>query len=172
MQQAMQSTPSYATVLDDIPQALQYLIIVQNEKTEDVQKLYQGYQNIEKVIYLSAKKQLADAALDADIVNALQDAHIGLHAVVCGDEEFLWQVEQQLLLQGLIRAEIQLVKTQDNNRRIYCVHCFHLFSSTADEYCDCPQCATHLFIRSHFSERLGAYMGVSANAEDIRGEIA
>ncbi|GAA5002326.1 hypothetical protein GCM10023206_05160 [Acinetobacter puyangensis] len=172
MQQAMSSTPLYATVTDDMPRASEYLIIVQDQHTPNAQQLCQKCQQLEQAVILSAHDDPSLAALFHAIAANLTDAHIGIHALVYGDEYFLWQVAQQLSVHGLLKDEIQLIKNESLNKRIYCVHCFHLFQSTADEFCDCPQCATHLFIRSHFSERLGAYMAVCANAEEIQGETA
>ena len=170
MQPAMQSTPCYASVLNDIPQATQHLIILQDQDSAIAQQLLLQYQSVTALECLAARHQQFDADLKKELTDILEDLHTGLHVVVCGDEVFLWHSAQHLLAHGLILDEMQMIKTATTAKQIYCVHCFHLFSSSADEYCDCPQCATHLLIRSHFSERLGAYMGVCANAEELKGD--
>lgn len=173
MQPAMSSTPLYTNLNDVMPTTAAHLMILQDANSINAQQLGEKFQQVSAITYLSLKQNDAEFnELFSEIKAYLMEAHIGLRAVICGDEYFLWQVQQQLFQHGLNKAEIALIKNQSDVKRIYCVHCFHLFISTADEFCDCPQCATHLFIRSHFSERLGAYMAVCADAEETKGEIA
>ena len=55
--------------------------------------------------------------------------------------------------------EIELFK-QGARRRLYCVHCGHFQDIGSEGECTCGQCRVKLFVREHFSQRLGAYMGV------------
>ena len=60
---------------------------------------------------------------------------------------------------GLLGDEIELFK-QGARRRLYCVHCGHFQDIGSEGECTCGQCRVKLFVREHFSQRLGAYMGV------------
>ncbi|KAA8735020.1 hypothetical protein F4V57_04490 [Acinetobacter qingfengensis] len=166
MQDAMSSTPQYTESSHGLLLASRYFIILQDEKSDSALELMDQYQanNNAKIIILANPE---DALALHQLSQAFKQACIGTYAIVCGDEYFLWQIKNKLLDYGLVSAEILLIKTPSPNKQIYCVHCFHLFQSSADKFCDCPQCHTSLFIRSHFSERLGAYMAVCANAEQI-----
>ena len=89
----------------------------------------------------------------------LEQAQAGTRLYISGDETFLWHVYRLARHAGLLGDEIELFK-QGSRRRLYCVHCTH-FQDIGDEgQCTCEQCGVKLFVREHFSQRLGAYMGV------------
>lgn len=89
----------------------------------------------------------------------LEKAQAGTRLYVCGDESFLWHVYRLARHAGLLGDEIELFK-QGARRRLYCVHCGHFQDIGSEGECTCDQCRVKLFVREHFSQRLGAYMGV------------
>ena len=105
------------------------------------------------------------------IQQRLQHASTGWHVVVFGDEAFIWRVMQILFATGLMKEEISLVSST-GPRQVYCVHCGHQQLHSQQDYCDCEQCGVHLLVRSHFSRRLGAYMGICADADYPHGDAA
>ncbi|MDP3367631.1 MAG: dimethylamine monooxygenase subunit DmmA family protein [Pseudomonas sp.] len=78
---------------------------------------------------------------------------------VFGEDIFLGHVHRLARQAGLLGDEIELFK-QGARRRLYCVHCGHLQDIGSEGECTCGQCRVKLFVREHFSQRLGAYMGV------------
>lgn len=89
----------------------------------------------------------------------LEKAQAGTRLYVCGDESFLWHVYRLARHAGLLADEIELFK-QGSRRRLYCVHCTHFQDIGEEGECNCVQCGVKLLVREHFSQRLGAYMGV------------
>ena len=163
MQEAMQSTPSYRQVQELKPVHQNYLLILQQTNTAEAEQLSQQFAAFPKLVASSATFQ-------HELQTQLQAAQAGLHVVLCGDEIFLWQVTQNLMAQGLMKDEIQQVQTEPALKKVYCVHCGETQITTAEEFCHCEHCGVYLLIRSHFSERLGAYMGVCANPDQPQAE--
>ena len=50
-------------------------------------------------------------------------------------------------------------------RTVYCVHCRLMNEGVTTTVHRCVRCGTSLTVRDHFSRPLGAYMGVSVDAE-------
>jgi len=51
-------------------------------------------------------------------------------------------------------------------RSVYCVHCKAITHNAHTNIQPCSGCGKNLFVRDHFSRRLGAYMGLMVDAED------
>lgn len=51
-------------------------------------------------------------------------------------------------------------------RRIQCVHCKGITEDVTSQPATCSHCGLILFVRGHYSRRIGAYQGVCINAED------
>lgn len=99
----------------------------------------------------------------------LSQAPAGTRLYAVGDESFLWQAQRTARQAGLLVDEIELFK-QGTRRRMYCVHCSG-FQDIADEgECTCSHCGVRLLVREHFSQRLGAYMGVCLNPDQPYAE--
>jgi DNA-directed RNA polymerase subunit RPC12/RpoP len=99
----------------------------------------------------------------------LSQAPAGTRLYAVGDESFLWQAQRTARQAGLLVDEIELFK-QGTRRRLYCVHCSG-FQDVADEgECTCSHCGLRLLVREHFSQRLGAYMGVCLNPDQPYAE--
>ncbi|MHA3048117.1 dimethylamine monooxygenase subunit DmmA family protein [Acinetobacter sp. ANC 4639] len=158
MQEVMRSTPSYRQAQELKPVHGQYLLILQQANTLEAQHLADQFAAFPTLLATS------EAFLD-ELTAQLQQARAGLHVVVCGDEIFLWQVTQSLMAQGLMKDEIELIQTQPELKKVYCVHCGELQTTTAEDFYSCEHCGVYLLVRTHFSERLGAYMGVCANPD-------
>lgn len=89
----------------------------------------------------------------------LEQAPAGTRLQVLGDEAFLWHVCRLARHAGLLADEIELFKLGER-RRLYCVHCSEMQDIGSETECNCRHCGVKLFVREHFSQRLGAYMGV------------
>ncbi|MCG9494202.1 hypothetical protein MCL36_16885 [Acinetobacter pittii] len=167
MQEYMLSTPVYQTIHDLQMQHGKTLFLVQSSQaiaTQDIQQKMQGI-DLDN-FYIFQDSATCAEQLHTVISQCLSQAQAGWHAVICGDESFIWKADNALRQAGLLKDEIVRI-SMAGKRQVYCVHCFHIQSSTAEVFCRCEQCGIDLLIRTHFSERLGAYMGVCANAESL-----
>ena len=167
MQEHMLSTPVYQNIHDLQIQHGKTLFLVQSSQALAVQDIKQKIQcsDLENLFNLQDPATWAEQ-LHTMIFQRLNQASAGWHAVVCGDEHFIWMADAVLRQAGLFKDEITRV-CMAGKRQVYCVQCFHIQNSAAEDYCQCEQCGVNLLIRTHFSERLGAYMGVCANAESL-----
>ena len=105
------------------------------------------------------------AELPAALDRALQGAAMGLQAFLAGSEGLIGQAQAQLLAAGLPLGAIQSEHRGTAARRMQCVHCKTIAENvTVDPY-TCPGCGRALFVRDHFSRRLGAFQGVCIDAE-------
>ncbi|WP_423206063.1 hypothetical protein E2974_02965 (plasmid) [Paracoccus yeei] len=105
------------------------------------------------------------AELPAVLDRALQGAAMGLQAFLAGSEGLIGQAQAQLLAAGLPLGAIQSEHRGTAARRMQCVHCKTIAENvTVDPY-TCPGCGRALFVRDHFSRRLGAFQGVCIDAE-------
>jgi len=95
----------------------------------------------------------------------LHCASVGTHLYILGDEAFLWQVYGLAHAEGLLDDEIDLIESGPINRRVYCVHCTSLQDIGPESEVTCSHCHVVLGVREHFSQRLGAYMGVCENPD-------
>jgi predicted RNA-binding Zn-ribbon protein involved in translation (DUF1610 family) len=105
-------------------------------------------------------------ALEAHLPTAL----MGLRIYVAGSEKFMWDIAQLVQQYGVEDADIAKELTGTLARSVYCVHCKVITHNAHTNIQACDGCGKHLFVRDHFSRRLGAYMGLMVDAEDP-GEI-
>ncbi|WP_371226328.1 dimethylamine monooxygenase subunit DmmA family protein [Pseudomonas sp. QE6] len=101
----------------------------------------------------------------AALLECLAGASVGLQLLLSGDEAYLWPLHALARQAGLRPEEIHLLNQGEARRTIYCVHCTALQSGGPAEQHDCQQCGVRLEVRRHFSHRLGAYLGVCADAD-------
>lgn len=105
------------------------------------------------------------AALDAALDRVLADAAMGLQAFLAGSEGLIGQAQARIMAAGLPLGAIQSEHRGTAARRMQCVHCKTIAEGvTVDPY-RCPGCGRALFVRDHFSRRLGAFQGVCIDAE-------
>lgn len=175
MMEAMHSTPKYQS-LDALNwNATVFLLLAQSVDSALAQQLKQRLQPHQQLQVFS----LLDAADESfahfcnQVQASLQQANAGVHTVICGDESFIWMMQQCVVRSGSLKEEVSLLLECGTDlpqiKKVYCVHCGHTQKTSADDFCACANCQVELLIRSHFSERLGAYMGVCANAHQPIG---
>jgi predicted RNA-binding Zn-ribbon protein involved in translation (DUF1610 family) len=106
-----------------------------------------------------------DAAMKA-LEAYLPTALMGLRIYVAGSEKFMWDIAQIVQQYGVDDADIAKELTGTLARSVYCVHCKAITHNAHTNIQVCAGCGKNLFVRDHFSRRLGAYMGLMVDAED------
>lgn len=106
----------------------------------------------------------------AQLRHRLRRATVGLRLYAIGSEAFIWDVYNAATDMGMHPSEISLHRAGPLLRRVYCTHCRTMIEDVPVNIVTCPACAASLFVREHFSRRLGAFMGVKVDAE-VPGEI-
>lgn len=96
----------------------------------------------------------------------LQSADMGLRLYLVGCEDAIWQAAGIAARYGMSSAEIRLFQTGTKARPVFCVHCRAMTRGVRTNLVDCSGCGRTLFVRDHFSRRLGAYMGFQIDAEE------
>ena len=105
-----------------------------------------------------------DAALAA-LESRLQTSVMGLRLYLVGPEDAIWQAAGIATRHGMSSAEMRLFQTGTKARPVFCVHCRAMTRGVRTNLVDCSGCGRTLFVRDHFSRRLGAYMGFQVDAE-------
>lgn len=105
------------------------------------------------------------AVLATALERRLSTAGMGLRLYVAGREAFVWQASLAARAVGLREDEIQREACGSRARRVYCVHCRHIFAGVTTTPVPCPCCGMSLAVRDHFSPALAAYLGVCAIAQ-------
>lgn len=122
----------------------------------------------------TARDALQVAASQAELVQmlhaALRSAPVGTRLYLCGDEAFIWQCREIACHAGMLNEEIELF-CAGSRRQLYCVHCSALQDIADQTEVACANCGVNLLVRAHFSQRLGAYMGVCLDPNNVRGEV-
>lgn len=172
MSDAMYSTPIYQDYASIRKHASSYVIVLEQDDDAVLQQIYAQFSPDASYSILIASS--TDLQGWEQVKNALSQylaqVKAGVHTVVVGSEAFIWQIQQTLTAQGCMHDEYSLIRSASKQKAVYCVHCSHQQMTQATEFCHCEACGVYLLIRSHFSERLGAYMGVCANAHQPMGE--
>ena len=165
--QAMPSKPAYALA----PKALASgacLLVSQAEDLPIVASIStQLMQTASSMLTLCAAE--CAGAFTARVQQWLAQAAVGARLYVCGDEAFIWQVHGLGRQAGLLNEDIELFKC-GVTRKLFCVHCAALQDIDESTAVSCQRCGVHLYVREHFSQRLGAYMGVCLNPDCPLGE--
>ncbi|MEX1081555.1 MAG: dimethylamine monooxygenase subunit DmmA family protein [Halofilum sp. (in: g-proteobacteria)] len=162
---AMYSTPVYAEGLPNAPVTRRFLVCQVPQQLTDLRQQLPA----DDLPSESLSAAEAGDAFEARLTALLQEATIGTHLYVRGDESFLWHVRAAAYQQGLMDDEISLFRTGDR-RNVYCVHCSHMQDVGPGDETTCGGCGVVLTIRTHFSKRLGAYQGVCLDPDDPYGE--
>lgn len=175
MQDPMNSTPIYQKVNDINIQHGSTLFLLQRANDPVAQELLSRLKSVdlENVLILDQMPNLDLAHYLQSVTQRIQRAWAGWQAVILGEESFIWRFESLLVAQGLMKEEMSLISIA-GSRQVYCVHCGYLQIQihSNEDYCHCEQCGVYLLVRSHFSQRLGAYMGVCADADHSQGDAA
>lgn len=181
--QPLASTPLYQQQPQPVP-ATRRLLVSQSlarpevnalhtalaQFAEPLQVLALGESAVDPVALDSVEAFAEPQLLRARLQTLLATAPVGTRLYLCGDEVFLWDCRQLAEEAGLLDEEIELFRT-GARRRLYCVHCA-TFQDIADEaLAECASCGVQLLVRTHFSRRLGAYMGVCSDPNLPRAEV-
>ena len=181
--QAMASTPLYQQQPQPAP-AARRLLVCQSFARPEVEALRSALAQFAEPLQVLTLSSAAGEprvghsverfdqpqALRERLQALLAEAPVGTRVYLCGDEVFLWDGRQLAEEAGLLDEEIELFRT-GARRRLYCVHCA-TFQDIADEaFAECASCGLHLLVRTHFSRRLGAYMGVCSDPNLPRAEV-
>lgn len=106
-----------------------------------------------------------ETALLRALRGILEVSRMGLRLYAVGPEAFLWTVDHIAMDYGFGKGEVIKFPAGSLARRVYCSHCKTISDGVVTNLHRCPGCGTTLQVRDHFSRRLGAFMGVKADAE-------
>ena len=95
----------------------------------------------------------------------LPNALMGLRIYVAGSEKFIWSIAEAVHDYGVDDRDIYKELSGTLARSVYCVHCKAITHDAHTNIKKCCGCGRMLFVRDHFSRRLGAYMGLMVDAE-------
>lgn len=110
------------------------------------------------------------AALGLALAERLAQLRCGLRLELRGDEAFIWPLHAVARQAGLQDDEMLLSHVQ-GSRQVFCVHCARCQPASPEDSLVCAHCGVHLEVRRHFSQRLGAYLGVCADADQPFAEV-
>jgi hypothetical protein len=167
--QAMPSKPAYAPTPSVLPRGACLLVSQTQGLPIVASTLTQLQQTVRVVDTLCAAE--SSARFTVRVQQWLAKAVVGARVYVCGDESFIWQVHGLARQAGLLNEDIELFKCGET-RKLFCVHCAALQDIDESTTVSCQNCGVHLFVREHFSQRLGAYMGVCLNPDYPLGETS
>lgn len=96
----------------------------------------------------------------------LSRAHMGTRLYAAGSEGFIGQVVALAQAHGVDPASVLTEQRGTLARRVQCVHCKGFTEGVTTTPFSCSHCGLSLFVRDHFSRRLGAFQGVCVDAEE------
>jgi dimethylamine monooxygenase subunit C len=96
----------------------------------------------------------------------LATAKMGLRVYISGTEGFIGQAMQVALIHGIDFNSIPTEHRGSEARRVQCVHCKGITENVTTQPCICAHCGLSLLVRDHYSRRIGAFQGVSIDAEE------
>ncbi len=85
---------------------------------------------------------------------------------LAGTEAFIWDVAKLICEAGFIMEQVHLLPPVNNERRLFCTHCYAITEPVTHSPAVCSGCGRHLLVRDHFSKIHRAYVGVQIDAED------
>ncbi|WP_405401841.1 dimethylamine monooxygenase subunit DmmA family protein [Paracoccus sp. Ld10] len=95
----------------------------------------------------------------------LAEATMTTQLYLAGTEALIGKVVAEALAVGLHPDAIQSEHRGSAARRMQCVHCKGMTEEVTTDPVVCSHCGLTLFVRDHFSRRLGAFQGVCVDAE-------
>lgn len=105
------------------------------------------------------------AAATTRLNKALLDAHMGTQLYLAGTEGLIGQVIALAAAAGVPVDAIQTEHRGSIARRMQCVHCKGITEDVTTDPFSCSHCGLTLFVRDHYSQRIGAFQGVCVDAE-------
>lgn len=106
----------------------------------------------------------------APVQHLLTEAKMGTQLYLAGSEGLMGHVAALAGAAGLPQDSIQMEHRGSIARRMQCVHCKGITDDVTTDPFTCAHCGLTLFVRDHFSRRLGVFQGVCVDAE-APGEI-
>jgi dimethylamine monooxygenase subunit C len=100
----------------------------------------------------------------------LDTANMGTRLYAAGTEPFLGSALQVALEHGIDHKSVITEHRGSAQRRVQCVHCKGITENVTKTPFVCAHCGLNLFVRDHYSRRIGAFQGVCVDAE-VPGEI-
>jgi hypothetical protein len=114
-----------------------------------------------------------DLRLLADIPSLLREcttllkhATMGTAVYVSGTQGFIGEVAKLAAHYGVAFPSLRTEQCGSPAKRVQCVHCKSIEEQVLTSTVVCSRCRIKLFVRDHYSHRLNAFMGVSAEAEE------
>ena len=181
----IRSKPDYTSLVWH-EKSTSHLVVAQGSGGMAVIKMFQQMHPKQPVVVLYARQ----SASDIDCANTLKklvpevlyilnteqnvldtlkkilpSMHMGMRLYVAGSEGFIWSVADSVKMFGVEDVDIMKALTGTLARSVYCVHCKTTTHNIKDNIGKCAGCERMLFVRDHFSRRLGAYMGLMVDAE-------
>ncbi|WP_020188191.1 dimethylamine monooxygenase subunit DmmA family protein [Methylopila sp. 73B] len=95
----------------------------------------------------------------------LNTATMGTRLYAAGVEGFIGSVVAAGMAHGVDQASIRTEHRGSLARRVQCVHCKGMTENVTVSPVTCSHCGIPLLVRDHYSRRLGAFQGVSIDAE-------
>ena len=108
--------------------------------------------------------------LESALRRVLTQAVMGTRLYVAGSETFVWACVNVAREAGVDDDEVQRERCGTLARPVQCVHCKAVDPAVTTNVYVCPGCGLHVFVRDHFSRRLGVYQSVCVDAE-APGEV-
>ncbi len=96
----------------------------------------------------------------------LATADMGTRLYAAGTEPFIGSVVQEAIAAGIDHKSVITEHRGSAKRRVQCVHCKGMTENVTTNPVVCSHCGIHLFVRDHYSRRLGAFQGVIIDAEE------
>jgi predicted RNA-binding Zn-ribbon protein involved in translation (DUF1610 family) len=96
----------------------------------------------------------------------LTTATMGARLYATGTEGFIGQVVAAAVGFGVDHQSILTEHRGSLSRRVQCVHCKGMTDNVTTTPFTCSHCGLTLFVRDHYSRRLGAFQGVCVDAEE------
>ncbi len=96
----------------------------------------------------------------------LSTATMGTRLYATGTEGFIGSVVAAGLEHGVDHHSIFTEHRGSLARRVQCVHCKGMTENVTATPFVCSHCGLNLFVRDHYSRRLGAFQGVCVDAEE------
>jgi len=148
--------------------ALQHILVTQTATSPALGRLIQSFDQPA----LPAPRVLCSAVdgFEPQLAALLDAAVIGTHLYILGDEAFIWRIHAMARTAGMHNDEIDLIESGPAIRRVFCVHCACIQDSGPQSEVACINCQVVLGVREHFSQRLGAYLGVCENPDQPRSQ--
>lgn len=95
----------------------------------------------------------------------LKAATMGTVLYLAGSESFIGRAMQVASEFDLKSDEVLREHCGTFARRVICIHCNGMNENVTRRIFNCGHCSRPLIVRDHYSRRLGAFMGVKADAE-------